>query len=309
MRVAVLGAGAIGLLYGGWLQQGGADVIYVARGARLAALDTSALSIQGRLSFSTPTLKAASDPRSAGPVDVVLLCVKLYDLEAAAKSALTALKPGGVLVGVQNGVNAMDTLRRFLPAEQLAVGSVYPVAKLSGAASVAYGGVERVVIGNPDADIPYVVKDLLETWSSVGVDATHATDIRSVLWQKFIGVATGSAINCLTRLPAGVVYHDDGILKYVKQAISEVIDVGRAAGANIPAKAAETTLAYLKTFPFNAIASMRVDLDAGRKLELEGLSGEVARLGRLLSVPTPFHQMAYDMLLPFRDGPAAAAPR
>jgi ketopantoate reductase len=54
---------------------------------------------------------------------------------------------------------------------------------------------------------------------------------------------------------------------------------------------------------------MRVDLDAGRKLELEGLSGEVARLGRLLSVPTPFHQMAYDMLLPFRDGPAAAAPR
>jgi 2-dehydropantoate 2-reductase len=254
-------------------------------------------------------LKAASDPRSAGPVDVVLLCVKLYDLEAATESALAALKPGGVLVGVQNGVNAMDTLRRFLPAEQLAVGSVYPVAKLSGAASVAYGGVERIVIGNPDADIPDVVKDLLATWSSVGVDATHATDIRSVLWQKFIGVATGSAINCLTRLPAGVVYHDDGILKYVKQAISEVIDVGRVAGVNIPAKAAETTLAYLKTFPFNAIASMRVDLDAGRKLELEGLSGEVARLGRLLSVPTPFHQMAYDMLLPFRDGPAAAARR
>ena len=308
MRVAVMGAGAIGLLYGGWLEKGGADVVYFARGARLAALNKSELSVHGRLSFNIPALKAASDPRSIDPVDVVVLCVKLYDLEAAAKSALAALKPGGVLVGIQNGVNVMETLQRFLPSEQLAVGSVYPVAKLSGAASVTYGGIERVVIGNPVAEIPDVVKALLEMWSSVGVDATHAEDIQSVLWQKFIGVATGSAINCLTRLPAGIVYHDDGILKYVRQAISEVIDVGRAGGINIPEKAAETTLKYLKTFPFNAIASMRVDLDGGRKLELEGLSGEVVRRGRLLSMATPFHQMAYDMLLPFRDGPIDARP-
>jgi 2-dehydropantoate 2-reductase len=124
MRVAVMGAGAIGLLYGGWLQKGGADVIYIARGARLAELGKSALSVQGRLSCSVPTLKVAPDPRSIGQVDVVILCVKLYDLEAAAKSALAALKPGGALVGIQNGVNVMETLQRFLPAEQLAVGSV-----------------------------------------------------------------------------------------------------------------------------------------------------------------------------------------
>ena len=93
----------------------------------------------------------------------------------------------------------------------------------------------------------------------------------------------------------------------MRQAIDEVIAVGRAAGVTLPPEAAENTLAFLKTFPFGAVASMRLDLDAGRKLELEGLSGEVARLGKLLSVPTPFHQMAYDMLRPFRDGPARTA--
>jgi 2-dehydropantoate 2-reductase len=307
MRVAIMGAGAIGLLYGGWLQQGGADVTFIARGQRLKSLRNSPLRAQGRLPFKLDRVTALECPKSTEPVDVVLLCVKLYDVEQAATFALPALKPGGTLIGIQNGVNVLDLLKPLLPARQLAVGSVYSVAKLLDPTTATYGGLERVVIGNPESDISEDARELLRIWQSVGVDASYASDIRSILWQKFIGVATGSAINCLTRLPAGIVYHDQSLLVYVRQAIDEVIAVGRAAGVTLPPGAAENTLAFLKTFPFGAVASMRLDLDAGRKLELEGLSGEVARLGKLLSVPTPFHQMAYDMLRPFRDGPARTA--
>jgi 2-dehydropantoate 2-reductase len=301
MRVAVVGAGAVGLLYGGWLQQGGADVTFVARGRRLDDLVQNPVRARGRLAFNL-NVKAIGAPADMAPVDVILLCVKLYDLQAAAEFALPALKRGGTLIGIQNGVNIFSSLQTLLPKSQIAVGPVYVVAKSTGPATVAYAGLDRIILGNPEADLPDEALELLRIWQSAGVDATHGADIRSVLWQKFIGVATGSAINCLTRLPAGVVYHDEHVLRCVKQSISEVIDVGRALGIDIPPLAAETTLSFLKTFPFDGVASMRLDLDAGQKLELDGLSGEVVRLGELSKVPTPFHRMAYDLLRPFRDG-------
>ena len=122
MRVAIMGAGAIGLLYGGWLQQGGADVTFIARGQRLKSLRNSPLWAQGRLPFKLDRVTALECPKSTEPVDVVLLCVKLYDVEQAAAFALPALKPGGTLIGIQNGVNVLDLLKPLLPARQLAVG-------------------------------------------------------------------------------------------------------------------------------------------------------------------------------------------
>jgi hypothetical protein len=94
VRIAVMGAGAIGLLYGGWLQQAGADVSFIARGERLDALRTSAVTAKGDLPFKLEHVHAVSRPEEISPVDAILLCVKLYDLHSAATCALPALKPG-----------------------------------------------------------------------------------------------------------------------------------------------------------------------------------------------------------------------
>jgi 2-dehydropantoate 2-reductase len=302
-----MGAGAIGLLYGGWLQQAGADVSFIARGQRLETLRSSAISAEGRLPFTLDRIDAVARPQEIAPVDAILLCVKLYDLSSAATFALPALKPAGTLIAIQNGVNVFEMLKPLLPAEHIAVGPVYSVAKLTGPTSVFSGGLARAVIGNPECDVSGIAKAVTEVWRRAGVDAPIAQDINTVLWMKFIGVATGSALHCLTRLPAGILYHDDTLLTYVRQSIDEVMAVGRAAGVSFPDGTAENTLAYLKSFPPDGVASMRLDLDAGRKLELDGLSGEVVRLGRRHGVATPLHQMAFDMLTPFRNGPAKAA--
>jgi 2-dehydropantoate 2-reductase len=306
MRIAVMGAGAIGLLYGGWLQQAGADVTFIARGARLTALRTSAVTAEGGLPFTLDRVHAIARPEEIAPVDTILLCVKLYDLHSAAAFALPTLKPGGTLIAIQNGVNVFEMLEPLLPPEQIAIGPVYSVTKLTGPASVSYGGLARAIIGNPQCDVSAVARALVDVWRGAGVDASITEDINTVLWMKFIGVATGSALNCLTRLPAGILYHDDNLLKYVRQSIDEVMAVGRAVGVIFPDGTAENTLAFLASFPPEAVASMRLDLDAGRKLELDGLSGEVARLGQLHGIATPLHQMAFDMLKPFRDGPPKA---
>lgn len=302
MRVAVMGAGAIGLLYGGWLQQAGADVTFIARGERLDALRTSPVIAEGGLPFTLDRVHVIASPSEIAPVDAILLCVKLYDLHSAATFAVPALRPGGTLIAIQNGVNVFEMLRPLLPPEQIAVGPVYSVTKLTGPTSVSYGGLARAIIGNPQCEVSAVARSIVDVWQSAGVDASITEDINTVLWMKFIGVATGSALNCLTRLSAGILYHDDSLLKYVRQSIDEVMAVGRAVGVTFPDGTAENTLAFLASFPPEAVASMRLDLDAGRKLELEGLSGEVVRLGRLHGVPTPLHQIAFDMLKPFRDG-------
>lgn len=307
MRIAVMGAGAIGLLYGGWLQQAGAQVTFMARGERLSALRESGISAEGRLPFTLDRVDTIERPDETSPVDAVLLCVKLYDLHSAAALAIQVLKPGGTMIAIQNGVNVFGMLKPLLPPEQIAIGPVYSVAKLSGPTSVSYGGLERAIIGNPECDVSAVTRAVVEVWRRAGVDASIAEDINTVLWMKFIGVATGSALNCLTRLPAGIVYHDATLLKYARQSIDEVMAVGRAVGVTFPEGTAENTIAFLSSFPPHAVASMRLDLDAGRKLELDGLSGEVVRLGRLHGVDTPLHQMAYDMLKPFCNGPPQIA--
>lgn len=258
----------------------------------------------GRLRFGLDKIEVVEDPAHAKPADVVLLAVKLYDVEASAKVALAALKPNGALVAIQNGINVYRTLKPLLPARRVAIGSVYSVTKLLSATEVTYGGAERAILGNPECALPPVVEEMVEHWKAVGVEARIAADINEVLWTKFVGLATGAAMNCLSRLPAGVIYHDPDLVEIVQQSIAEVIDVGSAVGIKLPAGTAENTLAFLKSFPPDAVASMRIDLDAGKRLELDGISGELVRLGKEHGVPTPIHKLAYAVLKHFgMEGP------
>jgi 2-dehydropantoate 2-reductase len=301
LRVAIMGAGAVGLLYGGWLQAAGADVTFIARGERLRDLLANPLVIDGRFSCNLPKVNAVSSAHIA-PVDVLILATKLYDLEAATVAALPALAPDGIAVAVQNGISAYRVLREHLPVSRIAVGPVYAVARMSGPAAVAYGGIERVLLGNPEGPLPATAQKLVELWRKIGIDASAAEDINNVLWTKFVGLATSAALNCVARLPAAVVYHDPLIMELAKQSIAEVIAVGEAEGVRFDDDAAAKIFAFLQSLPPDTIASMRRDLDAGRRLELEGLSGEVMRLGQKHSVLTPLHSMTYALLRPFSNG-------
>lgn len=306
-RVTVVGAGAIGLLYGGWLRQAGLDVRFVARGERAAILNAGPIEARGRLPFRLPSIPAFRTAQEAGPADVLLLAVKLYDLEEAALQAAAGLAPGGSVVAIQNGVRAFETLGKVFPSSRIAVGPVYSVTKQVGGASVEYAGPERVVLGNPVAAIPPQIRTLVEAWASVGVDASLSDDITTVLWTKFIGLATGAAMTTLGRLPAGIVYHDPALVAVARRSIDEVIRVGEAEGIDFPEGAADRAMALLQSFPANSVASMRLDLDAGRRLEIEATSGEIVRLARRHDIPVPFHEMAYAMLRPFRDGRPASS--
>lgn len=304
MRVTVIGSGAIGTLYGGWLLSGGADVAFVARGDRYDQIREHGIVLTGeagKIAHAGVTVaRVASD---LPPADVLLFAVKTYDLEAAAQAAKDSLVPGGLAVGLQNGVDAASMLAAAFDPDQVMVGSVYSAATLSADGTVRYGGRRNdVIIGNQCGAIHPLAGPLVAHWRKAGVDASISDDIRASLWTKFLFLATNAALTCLSRQPAGVVYHDPLLLELAERSIAEIAAVAVAEGVGLAKDAPAAALAILKGFPPDVVASMRQDLDAGRRLELEAISGTIVRLGRKHGIATPVHDVAYACLKPFADG-------
>lgn len=304
MHVVVVGAGAIGTLYGGWLLAGGGDVSFVARGSSLAALTRDGLELRGdRGTYGSRDVVAADDVAALRPADILVYTVKLFDLEEAVAATRRALVPGGLAIGLQNGVDSAEILGRSFAPEQVMIGPVYSAARLVAPGIVVYSGRHhQVLIGGADGTAHPLAEALLATWRRAEVDAILAPDIRTVLWTKFLAFATNAALTCLSRQSAGIVYHDPDLLDLAHRSIGEIAAVARHEGIELPARYAEDTVALMQSFPPDMVASMRQDLDAGRRLELDGICGAVRRYGRKHGVPTPVHDVAYACLKPFRDG-------
>jgi 2-dehydropantoate 2-reductase len=303
-HIVVVGTGAVGTLYGGWLKAGGADVSFVTRASQIEALRSRGIELRGADGdLRLGPVQAAARIEDLPPADIVVVATKLYDLESAARAARPGLKPAGLIVGLQNGVSAADILGEIFPSGQVMAGPVYSACTLLEPGVVAYAGKRRSVIIGAESGAPHpLAEQLVAYWRAAGIDAEITTDIRAVAWTKFLGLATNAALTCLTRQAAGVVYHDPDLLELADRSIREVMAVAAAEGVTLPAHAYDEAMAILQGFPAEVVASMRQDLDAGRRLELEGVSGLIRRLGRKHGVPTPLHDVAYACLKPYRDG-------
>ena len=304
MRIILIGSGAIGTLYGGWLLSGGADVAFVARGDRYDQIRERGIVLTGGAGETTHrAITVVRDAADLAPADVLLFAVKTYDLESAARVTRGALAPGGLVVGLQNGVDAAAMLGTIFDPAQVMVGSVYSAATLRPDGAVRYGGQRNdVVIGNALGLIHPLAEPLVAAWRKAGVSASISDDIQASLWTKFLFLATNAALTCLSRQSAGVVYHDPWLLALAKRSIAEISAVAAAEGVQLAPDASAAALAVLTSFPPDVVASMRQDLDAGRRLELEAISGTIVRLGRKHKLATPVHDVAYACLKPFADG-------
>ena len=308
MRFTVIGAGAIGSLYGGWLLSGGADVAFVARGHRHDQIRNHGIRLSGPAGENVHRAVAvARHPRDLPPADVLLFAVKTYDLESAVREAVGAVAPGGLVVGLQNGVDAAASLNAAFDPGQVMVGPVYSAAVLEPDATVRFSGRNDVVIGNMQGATHAHAESLIAHWRRAGVEASITDDVRAALWTKFLFLATNAALTCLSRQSAGVVYRDPLLLDLARRSIAEIATVAAAEGVRLAHDAELAALAILTSFPPDVVASMRQDLDAGRRLELEAISGTIVRLGARHGIATPVHDVAYACLKPFADGVPALA--
>lgn len=312
LKILIIGAGAIGGYVGGLLARAGHEVTFGVRGSALEAIARNGITLLGprgdwRITGVRALAANAFDGGAQPAFDLALSCVKLYDAESAARQWRGALASSGAVVSLQNGIDGAERIARGAPEARVFAGLAYIAGRLEAPGVVRYlSGMSSITLGGPGATAHPLLQAFAGSVNATsGADALQVNlveDIRSAQWAKFTVLATNAALTCLTRQPAGVVYHDPDLLALAEMSIAEVMAVGAAEGAVFAPTQAGDTLALLRGFPPELFASMHHDLTAGRPLELDGISGLLGRLGRRHGIATPFHDMAYACLKPYRDG-------
>jgi len=299
MKIAVMGSGGVGGFYGGRLAHAGADVTFVARGAHLAAMRADGLTIENEPqgNIHLPKVKVTDDPATAGPADLVIIAVKLWDTEAAARSVKPIVGPDTAVLSLQNGVIKDDILRREF-GEQAVMGGVGYVATHIARPGVIRqtGTLQRLIFGEYDGRRSARAETLLASLLRAGIQAEVSADIRRTLWEKYSFLVGLSGTTATMRVPIGAVRSNPQTRAFLFDILKETVAVGRALGVALPENYAEDRLAFADSVPADMTSSMHHDLERGNPLEVAWLSGGVVQLGRKVGVPTPANRAVWDIL-------------
>ena len=302
MKIAVVGAGAVGGYFGARLARGGEDVHFLARGAHLAAMRERGLRIRSDLGDVdlTPTDTHATDnPADIGPSQVVLFTVKSYDTESASASLPPLLGPDSVVISLQNGIDNEEKLAARIGAEHVAGGAAYIFAGVAEPGVVRHtGGPARIVFGELDGPRTQRLEAFLAACQRAGIDARLVDDVRAALWTKYVLICAQSGLTAATRQPLGVLRETPPSWNLFRQVLEEGVNVARAEGVALPDDLVERTLTSMAGLPPTLYSSLYDDLVAGRRMEVETLQGELSRRAARAGVPAPATSALYAVLLP-----------
>lgn len=305
LRVAVVGAGAIGGVLGARLQQAGHDVVFIARGATLAALQARGLvleSIDGDLTL--PSVQATHDPATVGVVDVVLVCVKATQIANLAPSLRPLVGPGTAVIPVQNGVEASQLLAAELGEANVLEGLGRVLVEQVAPGHIRHTAVTPIIEFGPRAGAPVhsaayaQISRFAEALRGAGLVAQMPDDMGVAQWEKFLFIEPIGAVGAAARVSFGVVRSVPASRALLDAALHEVRNVGRAVGVTWPADAIDRVWARYDSLPADGSTSLQRDLMAARPSEFEAQTGAVVRIGRAHGVPTPVHDVLYAVLLP-----------
>ena len=304
MKIAVMGAGGIGGYVGGRLAEAGEEVWLIARGAHLAALQAHGLTIESpHGDAALPAIRAVAEAREVGPADLVLFTVKLTDADAAARPLVPIVAPHTKIVTLQNGIDSKEIIGRYVDPAQVATGIIYLAAYIKEPGTIINpGGLHRMVIERMDGNL-VMAAFLAACERAVGIEAFPADNIEHMLWDKFILLTALAGATCIARLPIGAVCRQPETLDFMRQLVDEAVAVARAMGQDFDDTHRERVIALSWSQPYEQKASMLVDLEAGRPLELPWLHGKMVALGARFGIPTPASAAVVAALIAYVDGP------
>jgi 2-dehydropantoate 2-reductase len=297
-RINVIGVGGVGGYFGARLAQGGFDVGFVARGVQLAALREHGLRVEGDLGkIHLPQIRVSENPEALGRADVILICVKLWDTESAARAAKPIVGPETAVISLQNGVVKEELLSKILGAQCVVGGVCYVAAKIQRPGVILQTGkMQRLVFGELDGAVSARTQNFLDVCRHCGIEAEISPDIRRAIWEKFVFVAGTSATTATMRATIGPIRANPRTRSFLLEIMREVVAVGRACGVSLDKDFAESRLTFCDGLPSEMTSSMHTDLEHGRPLEVEWLSGSVVELGEAVGVSTPLNRAVRDIL-------------
>jgi len=306
MRIAVMGAGGLGGYFGARLCIGGAEVHFIARGKHLQALRDNGLRVVGPEPLHVPRVNATDDASAIGKVDLVMLCVKLWDTEAALEQMRPIVDAHTAIVSFQNGVLKDQALRAAYGGAAVMGGVGYVAATIESPGVIRQTGtMQRLLFGEFDGSRSARGQAFLDACLAGGIKAELSEDILREIWQKFVFLDALSGATTTIRKPIGAIRENAQTRGFFLDVMREVVAVGRAHGVNVPEDFAEMRLKLADDVAYDMTSSMHHDLERGNPLEVRWLAGAVVELGKQKGVATPLNRAIADILALHADGRAS----
>ena len=306
MRIAAMAAGAVGGYFGARLAAAGHDVFFIARGANLAAMKANGLkveSVHGDLHLPKPNV--TDDPKSVGPVDIVLFAVKLWDTETAAEQARPLVGANTRVITLQNGVDSVERLSAVLPPDRICGGAAYIATTIAAPGVIKHTShFAKMRYGRADKKPDATLQAFTDAGKAAKLDVDISADINVELWEKFIFLTAMAGATGSMRSPIGAIRSDPELRGFFRALMEEAYAVGRAKGVGLAPDFVEGRMKFLETIEPGMKASMAHDLERGNRIELDWLAGKVRALGREYGIPTPASDTVYTVLKLYRMGHA-----
>jgi 2-dehydropantoate 2-reductase len=290
LKVAVMGAGAVGCYYGGMLARAAHEVILIARPQHVDAIGRNGLRMETKTFDEQVRLAASADPSAVRGADLVLFCVKSTDTESAGAQIRPHLSRGALVLTLQNGVDNADRLRAVLPAHQVAAAVVYVATEMAGPGHVRHHGRGELVIEPSDAGAA-----VAQALTAAGVPTEVSDNVRGALWMKLIINCAYNAISAIAQRPYGQNVQGEGIQDVMRDVVDECAAVARAEGVQLPGDVDAAVRRIVDTMPTQS-SSTAQDLARGKRTEIDYLNGLVVRRGKALGIATPANRVLWALV-------------
>lgn len=297
LRILIMGSGGTGAYYGGKLARAGHDVTFVARGAHLEALQTRGLSVTGVDAFHVPNVHATQDPAGMAPVDLIVVAVKAYDTNDAAALIAPTVGPETVVLPIQNGVDNHVRIGAVVGQDRVLGGLCRISAEIEAPGVIRRNSAfSDIILGELDGSLSPRTAAIAEALNGAGIKTKISSDIRADMWRKFVFITAMSGVTGATRSPIGPIREVPETFELFRQIAREVVAVAHAEGVAIEDDLPEKLVTQAQGLEQGLKASLLVDLERGRRTEVETLHGTAVRLGREHGVPTPVTAVIYALI-------------
>ncbi|MGI4814321.1 MAG: ketopantoate reductase family protein [Janthinobacterium lividum] len=289
MKVAVMGAGAVGCYYGGMLARAGHDVVLIGRASHVEAIERDGLRLQARSFDERIRLSASTQASAVSGAQLVLFCVKSTDTESAAAELRPYLGADTLLLTLQNGVDNADRLRVEV-SQQVAAAVVYVATEMAGPGYVKHHGRGELVI-EPSP----LGEEIARAFVAAGVPTDISDNVRGALWAKLILNCAYNAISAITQLTYGQQVQGEGVPAVMQDIIAECLAVAQAEGVVVEGDVHYNIRRIIETMP-TQYSSTAQDLARGKRSEIDHLNGLIARRGAAHGIPTPVNRVLHSLV-------------
>jgi len=302
MKVAILGPGAMGCLFGGMLSRGGQEVWLIDRRAERARfLARQGIWVSGVSGEFNARVRATASVREVGSADLVLVAVKSYDTGGAGRTAEPLLNDRTTVLSLQNGLGNVEALEDILGRGRVLGGVTAHGATLITPGQVRHAGRGTTTIGEPDGELTDRAREIAGAFSGAGVHTELTADLRSVLWGKLAVNAGVNAVATLAEVRNGGILESGHLRSLMRSAVSEVVDVAAAQNIEMPAPDMPGYAEGVCQRTADNVNSMLQDVRRRRRTEVEAINGAVVEAGEEAGVATPANRVLLSLIRGVED--------